>query len=124
MARGILSGWKARVSFIARGKTGVNTYSRALVSNESSFVGEDGEAGAKARDGVNAVGVVEEALIGEELSLSRLPLVEDALVGLDEVVDIGLAKARIGLGLAGDEAGGSSRDAGSEGDDAEEAHID
>ena len=57
--------------------------------------------------------------------LGGLPLGQDALVGVDEVVDVGLVQALVLVaGVAGSKASGGSRDAGREGEDAEETHVD
>ena len=60
-----------------------------MVGNERSLVREDREASLQAGHGVNAVRVVEEAIIGEDVSLRLVPLGEHAPVGLDKCVDVG-----------------------------------
>ena len=92
-----------------------------MAGHEGGLVGEDGEAGLQAGHGVDAVRVVEEAVVGDDVGLGLVPLREHAPVGLDERVDVGLLQALGATGAAVEEAGGSG--GGEEGDDAEEAHF-
>jgi hypothetical protein len=81
--------------------------------------GKDGEAGSQASDSVDAVRVIKEVLVGEEVGLGGVPRGEDALVSLDQAVDIALLETFVAAA-----AEKASRDAGGQGEDAEEAHGD
>jgi hypothetical protein len=93
-----------------------------LVVNERSLGGEDWEASREASHRVDAVRVIEEAVVGEVVSLGRVPLCQDALVGIDEVLDVGFLHAL--LVVARDEvAGCGGGRAGGEGEGTEETHL-
>jgi len=99
-----------------------NTYGLGLVANKGRLVGKDGEASLEAGNRVDAVRVVEETIVRNVVGLGGLPLGQDALVSIDEVVDIGLAQALLRF-VAASEAGCGSRDAGDEREDAGETHL-
>jgi len=91
-----------------------------LAGDKSSLVGKDREASRQAGHGVDAVRVVEETIIRENIGLGPLPLRGHALVGFDQDVDVALLQA---LGAASCAAEQTSRSASGKCEDAEEAHV-
>jgi hypothetical protein len=104
-----------------------------LMVDEALLV-EDGEAHGEAigRDeGVDRLGEVDEVL-GKVISEAVVPVGEGLDVDADELIDVALAQALLGLGgdadveavaLDGGRADGSSAGRGSKGESSEETHL-
>lgn len=93
-----------------------------LMGKEGSLGGEDGEAGLELSEEVDGVGPVNERVVVEVGSPLVLPVAEHALVGVQELIDVALAQALLGLGADLDDAaitasdsGGANRGGGSRG---------